>query len=109
MKEDRTLNREKSTEAEALMRIHGLSLKEACAVVGLDPERYWGTDAPLNWLPTPDDIERLTRPLRAEKARAARAERRALAMHSPESPLSSKIYDDTEGSTEGMHWRFLPR
>lgn len=51
MKEDRTVNREKSTEAEALMRIHGLSLKEACTVVGLEPERYWGTDAPLSAAP----------------------------------------------------------
>ena len=59
--------RQKSTEAEALQRLHGMTLREACELVCLPLRMYRGADVPLDWLPTPNEIERLVEPLRREK------------------------------------------
>ncbi|TWU41270.1 hypothetical protein Q31b_27090 [Novipirellula aureliae] len=61
--------REKSTEVEAFMRIHGMPFEKACAIVGLRPSEYEGAHTPLHWLPLPEDIEKLVEPFRAEKVR----------------------------------------
>ena len=52
-----------------MQRLHGMSLLEACDIVGLCAEDYQGTEEPLDWLPSPVDIENFVRPLRAEKQR----------------------------------------
>lgn len=67
--------RQKSTEVEAMLRLHGMSLKDACELVGLPPGYYRGADFPLEWLPTPKEIETMLRPLRKEKEKIRRIER----------------------------------
>ncbi|MEO1527081.1 MAG: hypothetical protein AAFX06_16705 [Planctomycetota bacterium] len=59
--------RQKSTEAEALQRLHGMSLRDACELVCLPPTQYRGADVPLDWLPSPAEIEAMVVPLRREK------------------------------------------
>ena len=59
--------RQKSTEAEALQRLHGMTLRDACELVCLTPAQYRGADVPLDWLPSPNEIEAMVVPLRREK------------------------------------------
>ena len=66
--------RQKSTEVEAMLRLHGMSLEDACDLVGLPPRHYRGADFPLEWLPTPSEIEAMLRPLRKEKEKIRRIE-----------------------------------
>lgn len=61
--------RQKSTEVEALKRLHNYTLIDACLVVGLDPLDYRGPDVPLEWLPSPEVIESMVRPFREAKQR----------------------------------------
>ena len=70
--------RQKSTEAEALQRIHGMTLREACDLVCLPLGEYRGADVPLDWLPSPIEIERMVQPLRREKEKLRRIEREDL-------------------------------
>lgn len=72
---DSDSRRQKSTEAEALHRLHGLSVEEACELVCLPLELYRGADVPMDWLPAPHDIEKMVQPLRKEKELLKRIER----------------------------------
>ncbi|QDV42276.1 hypothetical protein Enr13x_21210 [Stieleria neptunia] len=70
--------RQKSTEAEAFQRLHGMSLYDACELVCLPPKLYRGADVPLDWLPSPVEIEVMLRPLRRGKEKLKRIERETL-------------------------------
>ena len=70
--------RQKSAEVEALHRIHGLTLRQACELVGIDPNHYIGCNEPLTWIPTPRDIEKMTSPMRPEKERLKQVEKQFL-------------------------------
>ncbi|MCD0463604.1 hypothetical protein [Roseiconus lacunae] len=70
--------RQKSTEVEAFQRLHGMELQDACELVCLAPELYRGADTPLDWLPSPSEIELMTAPLRKEKKKQLAMEREDL-------------------------------
>ncbi len=55
--------REKSSEVDALMRCHDWTFADACQLVVLSPSQYTPGERLIEWIPTPEDIERL-KPMR---------------------------------------------
>ncbi len=51
--------REKSSEVDALIRCHGWTFADACQLVVILPIQYLPGSAKIEWIPTPDDIERM--------------------------------------------------
>ncbi len=53
------MHRDKSSEVDALIRCHGLEFDDACRLVVILPSEYVPGSPALEWLPTPEIIERM--------------------------------------------------
>lgn len=51
-----SVRRQKSAEVDAMMRLHGLSFTDACRKVALSPTNYICGEPPIEWLPSPEQI-----------------------------------------------------
>jgi len=55
---------QRTDEVEALMRLHGWSLDDACELVGIRTDQYTAYKGKFDHLPTPSDVEQMTLAIR---------------------------------------------
>ncbi|TWU39155.1 hypothetical protein Q31b_42400 [Novipirellula aureliae] len=87
--------RMKSAEVDALMRLHGWSFDDACQLVALHPHHYAAGETPLQWLPTPTDIERSTLQMQAGEINCGRNSQK------PWETLDNGLTDEDNFATAG--------